>query len=287
MVVELKNFRLDNKIGEGGQAKVFRITNDLAIKIYNDKSLSNLNVMSLLDAIEFGSNLENKTSDYLFRSSSWPRDVIQSNGKVVGITMSLAPSSSYVKRPKTDKSIFLSFNHLIKPIMPALSGVVPDINGLKRVEILLNFLRLTEFLHSHCFILGDISGNNISWSSNSSQIFLMDCDSARRTGKPSALPQMETIYFTDPSPMPSYLEHQSSLDTDNYRIGLLVVAVLTKTFPLTPGKVIPKLALRELEKVASQVNLPSLPIHVKNLWTQLGLGSGLRPNSTEWIAAFN
>jgi hypothetical protein len=93
------------------------------------------------------------------------------------------------------------------------------------------------------------------------------------------------MYFDDPSPVPSFGKHQSSLDSDNFRIGVIVVAVLTRTLPLTPGKVLPKLALRELEKVASQVNLPYLTIRVKNLWAQLGLGSGLRPNSSEWIAA--
>ena len=285
MVVELKNLRLDNKIGEGGQAKVFKISNNLAVKIYNEKSVATLNTDSLLEAIAFGSSLEKSSKDYLFNSTSWPRDIVQNQGAVIGVSMSLAPMSAYVKRPNSEKLIFLSFNHLITPIMPALAGVVPEIDGSKKVEILLNFLKLTEFLHRNSFILGDISGNNISWSSTNSQIFLMDCDSARKIGKPPALPQMETIYFTDPSPMPSVIEHQSSFDTDNYRIGLLIVAVLTRTFPLTPGKVIPKSALRELDKTASQANLPNLSFQIKNLWAQLGLGAGLRPNSSEWIAA--
>jgi serine/threonine protein kinase len=286
MVIELGNFRLDknSKLGEGGQAIVYKINDHTAGKIY--KKPQEVNIVALTEMINFLKSLNSLERRRFENETSWPKDVVQESKVTVGITMSLAPNDCFVPRSSTnDEKVLLTFNHLVMPLLPA-HKFVPKMNPHDRISILQSLLSLINLLHSHFYILGDISGKNIAWSPITKKVFLMDCDSARMVGKASALPQMQTIQFEDPDPMP-HLTHQSSLDTDNYRIGLLIVGVITQHFPLQPGKALPKNAQRELDNAADFLNNPKLKIEVRRLWNQLGLGAGLRPNPFEWTAALS
>jgi serine/threonine protein kinase len=284
MVVDLRNFKLDknSKLGEGGQAIVYKLNNQTAGKIY--KKPQEVNIVALTEMVNFLKSLNTLERQRFENETSWPIDVVQESTVTVGITMSLAPNDYFVSRSsKNNEKVLLTFNNLVMPLLPA-HKFVPQMNSYDRITILQSLLSLVNLLHSHFYILGDISGKNIAWSPITKKVFLMDCDSARMVGKASALPQMHTIQFEDPDPMP-HLIHQSSLDTDNYRIGLLIVGVLTQHFPLQPGKALPKNAQRELDNVADFVNNPKLKIEIRRLWNQLGLGAGLRPNPLEWAAA--
>ena len=285
MVVQKGILKLDKgeKLGEGGQAIVYKIDNTTAAKIY--KNRQEVDTEALYEMVRFQNSLSGRERSRLENETSWPREIIQENELTVGVLMPLAPMEYFVRRsPNSKEQVLLTFNNLLMPILPAQKVFVPEVSANDRIKILQNFLSLSSWLHERMYILGDISGKNIAWSPTTKRTFLMDCDSARRVGKSSALPQMHTIQFEDPTPMP-HLEHQSSLDTDNFRIGLIVVGVLTQNFPLTPGKILPKLAQRELDKVADTVGKSELKLAVRQLWTQLGLGAGLRPNSEEWATA--
>jgi hypothetical protein len=146
----------------------------------------------------------------------------------------------------------------------------PDIDG--RLGIARNTVALFRLLHSRRLVVGDVSMSNLLWSP-AGQIFLLDCDGVRELGAVPVLPQPETLDWDDPSQPAS----GPDLDTDRYKLALLVARVLTRSPALRPGA-----------PVARPPGLPErIAGEVAARFAEAAGPRGSRPDAAQWARALD
>jgi hypothetical protein len=156
-------------------------------------------------------------------------------------------------------------------IVPA-AGVSAQI----RVEVAREFAKLVATLHGKGLVIGDVSMSNVLWTGTDGgavTIFLIDCDGIRRLGSRPVLPQADTLDWNDPLQPPS----GPDLDTDRYKIALLVGRVLTMSPYVRPGDPLP-FVQGIPDKTAARLTV---------LWKQAAGPHGTRPAANQWSLALS
>lgn len=257
-------------LGEGGQGVVTRVSGaeQLVYKEYMSH-VGAVNGTALAQLIEFIHGLEPDERRVLMEQCAWPVARVVDGDRVTGFLMPLLPDDFYWTIGGSRKPVELQYL-LYKPNWAWQDTPQPDIRG--RVEIALAAARLVERLHHHGWVIGDISFRNLLWRPISPhRIFMIDCDGLRRHGSEPVLQQAHTPDWDDP--------HQPStgpdLDTDRYKLALLVARVLSRTAGVRPGQ---KLALLPgLEQPTANA--------VNELFARAGGPHGTRPIASEWVQA--
>ncbi|MEW2352980.1 hypothetical protein [Spirillospora sp. NPDC029432] len=262
----------DEPLGEGGQGVVWRVggSEKLVYKEYL-RNAGTPFAPALVDLVESGRRLPDTDSRALLDQSAWPLARVVHEGAVTGFLMREIPaefagSIGGKRRPLELQYLLYKPNHAWRSLH------LPD--GAGRVQIAMAAVRLIDLLHGHGFVLGDISFRNLLWSqSQPYRIFMLDCDGVRRHGGEPVLPQAQTPEWEDPHLPPTGLD----LDTDRYKVALLVGRVLSRDAYVRPGK-----DLQLLEGID-----PHIADAVTRLFAKAAGPHGFRPTAREWLQALS
>ncbi|MEU0478537.1 hypothetical protein ABZ260_05020 [Streptosporangium sp. NPDC006013] len=257
-------------LGEGGQGVVTRVhgPGPLVYKEYMPQA-GTVNGHALADLVSFGHALPPGDRQLLFAHCAWPVARVLHGDRVTGFLMHEVPGE--FRGTIGGKSKLVELQYLLyTPNWSWQDLHQPDLEG--RVTIALLAAQLIDLLHGHGFVLGDISFRNLLWRpAPPYRIFVLDCDGFRRHGGEPVLRQAHTPDWDDP--------HQPAtgpdLDTDRYKLALLMGRLLTRNAYVRPGAE-PEL-LSGLD--------PYVATAVTGLFAQAATPRGLRPTAAEWAQA--
>ena len=135
-------------------------------------------------------------------------------------------------------------------------------------------MNLIGFLQRYSLVVGDVSAQNLLWTCEGApRVFLLGCDALRLVGAPSALPEGETPDWRDPllgSRVPD-------MDSDNYKVALVVGRILSQEPYVRPGE-----TLRLLEGIPEGV-----ATGVRECFAAAAHPAGKRPAIHNWTDALS
>ena len=270
--IEEADLRLGDEVGSGGQGRVFRVHNAPYGIVYKQFRSAGANSGALELLVGFPTSLPAGDRDRLLRQSAWPRARVTHQGQLTGFLMQQVPDRFYA-RSSAGVNKARELQYLIYERKPAWGDIAhSDVSAATRIEVAGQFAALADLLHSKSLVIGDVSMSNVLWApGDPPSVMLIDCDGIRQLGSSPVLPQAETPEWNDP--------HQPQggpdLDTDRYKLALLVGRVLCKSPYIRPGE--------PLQPV------PDLPVNVAlavdRLWARAAGPRGDRPHAREWAAA--
>ncbi|MFJ2033731.1 hypothetical protein [Streptosporangium sp. NPDC087985] len=257
-------------LGEGGQGVVTRVIGHgrLVYKEYMPQAGA-VNDGALSDLVSFGDNLPPVDRQSLLSQCAWPVARVRDGDRVTGFLMREVPGEFLGTIGGTSKLV--EAQYLLFPPNWAWQDLhQPDITG--RTEIALVAARLIGLLHGHGFVLGDISFRNLLWQpAPPYRVFVLDCDGFRRHGGEPVLRQAHTPDWDDPL-QPST---GPDLDTDRYKLALLIGRILARDAHVRPGKALALLPGLE----------PRTAEAVTELFARAAGPRGSRPIAGEWVQA--
>jgi hypothetical protein len=228
---DLKNIRIGDELGAGGQGKVFNVHDPLidgkptALKLYSQKALENLNAATLANFVSFGRQLPRPDMNWLYDNYAWPASVVVKGDQTCGFLM-LKASPDY------------SFDFLTqaKGPRPRLSHVAYLLNDddytwdmglwvtdLDRLIILKTVATSLRRLHGMDIAFGDLSPKNVLFRLHPDpRSFFIDCDAVRLKDE-TALEQVETVDWKAPDDEP-----MATRATDSYKFGLLAIRLFAR-----------------------------------------------------------
>ncbi|WP_327104883.1 hypothetical protein [Nonomuraea glycinis] len=257
-------------LDKGGQGVVTRVLGpeNLVYKGYMPQA-GHVNGTALAELVDFGHRRTAGEVGFLLAQCAWPIARVVHEGRVTGFLMPHVPQEFYGQIGGKRKLVELQYL-LYEPNWAWQDLHQPDVRG--RLEIATLAAKMIDLLHTHGWVVGDLSFRNLLWRPGAPyKVFMLDCDGLRRHGGEPVLRQAHTPDWDDP--------HQPSsgpeLDTDRYKLALLVGRVLTRTASVRPGQ--------------EPTLLPSLPDQVltavRELFTRAHGPRGSRPSAAEWVQA--
>jgi hypothetical protein len=283
--VRLSSLRLGEKLGSGGQGDVYLLRQwqghnqaGTAFKRYRDK---NANARALLALVDFPGMLAPDAFTSLRSQTAWPLSCVTDGKRVAGFLMRTVPGR-FIGRVSNGTPRLRELQYLLYPPKPLWGDITP-LDATGRIVVAEAFVRLVRLLHEHSIVLGDISMRNILWCAGKPstpgkaaelpRIFVIDCDSARRIGFPPVLPQPQTVDWDDPQ-MPA---SGPDLDTDRYKVALVVGRVLAARHDIRPGD-----AWRPVDGVPWRIAEA-----VRECFNEAAKPRNFRPDVGWWVQALN
>ena len=262
--IEVDSLAVEGELGDGGQGKVFSLPSDEVLKKYHDHLRGNLRAEVLSDLIQLAERLSCNGMP-VEQWAAWPRARVAINGQVVGFVMPRVPEgySIFVG----GKLRLANLSYLATTPAP-MWGPVRLPSDAQRVAILSRLAAVMESLHRHDLVIGDLSFNNILWSSDPVGVMLIDCDGVHPERGTSAMPQADTIDWGDPLGV----SDPPDKDRDRYKLSLAIVRVLSRQLSATPADA-RRLALALPEEQMDPV---------LRLLDRAAGPRGTRPTATEW-----
>lgn len=228
------------QLADGGQGRVYRVSArpDHLFKRYLPGVLDELNVTELGQLIARPATMTQSDQRYLREVAAWPLAPVVDGGQCVGFLMRSAPSR--FSATLRERACLLELQYLLYPIKPMWRELnLPDLE--QRRELAKCYARYFQVLHRYDVIVGDVSMRNFLWTlSGSPGIFALDCDSYRINGHHPALPQPHTQDWSDPTTAAG----RATLDSDRYKLALLIIRLLLGRAYLTPHAVLHDASLR-------------------------------------------
>ena len=271
-------FQQGNELGSGGQGWVYRVhgqSEPTAFKKYkNPRSADPFALKTLADV---PGQLQPSERDRLHQQTAWPLARVYDKGKLSGFLMReipaqfMAPISSGSMKKR-------ELQYLLYPRVPLWGDIVPagGVSTQTRIDVAREFTALVTLLHSSTLVIGDVSMLNLLWTGTGGQpvtIFLIDCDGIRRLGQAPVMPQVDTPGWRDDMQPPT----GPDLDTDRYKLALMVGRTLSCKAELYPGK----------HPLALPPDVPDrMADRVQALWKQAAEPYGQRPDAKQWLNAF-
>ncbi|MGW3362251.1 hypothetical protein ACWDOR_04840 [Streptosporangium canum] len=219
--------------------------------------------------MNFGDNLPPAERHLLLGVCAWPVARVRDGDRITGFLMHEMPAEFLHTIGGASTPVEARYL-LFQPGRARQDLRQPDVAG--RTGIALAAARLVDLLHGHGFVLGDLSSRNLLWQpAPPHKIFVLDCDGLRRHGGEPVLRQAHTPGWDDPL-QPST---GPDLDTDRYKLALLIGRVLACDAHVRPGKeltLLPGLEPRTAHAVA-------------DLFARAAGPRGSRPIAREWVQA--
>ncbi|WP_150241576.1 hypothetical protein [Nocardiopsis quinghaiensis] len=269
--VERDALTLGEELGRGGQGTVHRVAGGPhAGLVYKHYTLSGADPRVLERLVMLPHDLTDTERARLFALSCWPLARVVSKGFLTGFLMREIPEE-FVGRTRGGGSRLQELQYLIFQSKPMWGDIVPpDVHG--RLELVRQYVSLFQLLHSRGLVVGDVSMSNLLWTAGGGYgVFMLDCDGVRRSGDSPVLPQADTDSWDDPEQPPT----GADLETDRYKLSLLVGRVLSRHKNVRPGEPLDL--------------LPGLPSAVVDAVTRrfeaAGKGYGTRPDAHQWGVA--
>ncbi|MFE3458131.1 hypothetical protein ACFXKD_11340 [Nocardiopsis aegyptia] len=263
---------LGEVLGRGGQGEVYRVEGGShAGLVYKEYMRADADPSALDRLVAMPVHRFTETERArLYALSSWPLARVVADGAVTGFLMREIPER-FVGRVRGGRTQLRELQYLIFEPKPMWGEITPpDVQG--RLEIVRRYTSLFQLLHARGLVVGDVSMSNLLWTADGGiDVFMLDCDGVRESGRSPVLPQAQTPDWNDPELPPT----GADLETDRYKLALLVGRVLSRHKNVRPGEPL------EL--------LPGLPSAVADAVTRrfawAAAGYGCRPDAHQWGVA--
>lgn len=272
MSVDLTQLEVGDLLGDGGQAEVFTVLNrpGQAFKQYRAHELPKLNAAALEDLVAETRSLmpEGRPISYW---ATWPTEIVVSRGTIVGFLMPLIDSQFFLSEARLAGKE-ASFSYLACAPAPFWGNVtLPGQDD--RLVLLAQMAGILQALHHRHLVVGDISWNNVLWSTKEPRVLLLDCDGIRPAARPPVAPQLDSPDFEDPYAAPG---SPPDADRDCYKFALLVLRVLSRQLTARPDAG-GRHGLHELR--------PDQESMTEQLLQRAAGQPGTRPTAIEWRQA--
>lgn len=269
MSVELAELHLGPMLGSGGQAEVFQVSNrpGLVFKRYLPHVLAALNAEALrgLVAEEAHLQLEGHPISYW---ATWPTEVVVDHGATIGFLMPIIEPEFFLSQGRL-AGLEASFSYLACEPAPFWGDVeLPDQQD--RLILLAKVAGVLQSLH-HCgLVFGDISWNNILWSTQQPRVLFLDCDGVFADTRRAFSVEFYTPDFDDPLAVPG---SPPDADRDCYKFSLLVLRVLSRQLTARPDHD----GAHDLRDL-----LPEQEERIQEILRRSAAPPQSRPTATEW-----
>ncbi len=270
--IEEGSLQLGDELGRGGQGSVRRVLGWSGPLVYKRYTVTGANGTALAELVRLPATLSPADRDRLLRDTAWPLARVVQGTQLTGFLMQAIPGR-YLGPNGAGDMKERQLQYLLFEPKPMWGNIVPvQVTAVLRVSVATECTRLVYLLHGKGLVIGDVSLMNVLWTpGDPAEVFLIDCDGIRLTGARPVLPQAETPDWNDPLQGPS----GPDLDTDRYKLALLVGRVLSGSASLRPGQ---PLTLR-----------PDIPDRIRTqaaaLWQRASGPRGSRPDAWEWLQA--
>jgi hypothetical protein len=266
-----ESLQLGDELGNGGQGIVKRVHGWAGPLVYKQYKLTGANGAALSELVRLPATLPPTDRDRLMRNTAWPLARVVHAGQVTGFLMEAIPER-YLGPNTVGKMKERTLQYLLYEPRSMWGNIVPvQMTASLRVSVATEWTRLMHLLHGRNLVIGDISLSNVLWTPGSpTEVFLIDCDGIRATGGRPVLRQADTPEWNDPQQGSS----GPDVDTDRYKLALLVGRVLSGKATLRPG-----------ETLTFHSDTPDrIGAQVTRLWKRAEV-RGNRPDAWEWLQA--
>jgi hypothetical protein len=269
--IPFRTLKLGRQLGKGGEGEVFDVANQpgYAFKRYFRSSVNGQSLRMLAD---FPASLDDYSRDKLLTQTAWPLACVTDGGAVIGFIMNKVPAPFFGETEAGKK--LRELQYLLYPPKPMWGSITP-LGSVGRLDLARAFITLMRILHDNSTVLGDISMLNLLWSPGSpARLFLIDCDSARRSGHPPVLQGApQTPDWEDPKMPPT----GPDIDTDCYKAALVIGRILAAVPSVRPGE-----PLRLLPDIPQNIADPA-----RACFDRAAGAYGTRPDLSQWAQALS
>lgn len=264
------------ELGSGGQGTVYRVDGQPGL-VFKRYKVTGADPDALKILVDLPAQLPPSERNRLHASTAWPLARVYDKGQLSGFLMQEIPSR-FTAANDAGGIKLRELQFLVYPRKPLWGQIVPPdgVSAQARIAVAREFTHLVSLLHSKALIVGDVSMNNVLWTGTDgapASIFLIDCDGIRKLGSRPVLRQAETLDWNDPQQPAS----GPNLDTDRYKLALLVGRVLSVSAYARPGEplaLVPGVPDRVAERVLAT-------------WQRAAGPQGSRPGPAEWALALS
>jgi hypothetical protein len=163
----------------------------------------------------------------------------------------------------------LELQFLLYPKRPMWSDLVLP-TAEERCVLARRYVLLLQALHRNDLVVGDVSMKNLLWTlAGGPGVFAIDCDGFRVAGHRPAVRQAETSGWRDPDARPGV----ATVDSDRYKLALLVLRVLLADHAVTPRSI--------ADSPESRAELGTAITELSDL----ARSPGERPTAGQWLDA--
>ncbi|MBN0045967.1 hypothetical protein JS756_18015 [Streptomyces actuosus] len=269
--VALGSLRLGGRMGDGGQGEVFDVEGPGRLLYKSYREPHKVAADRLAHLVDLRQQLTGADRDRLDREAAWPLCRVVDGGRVTGFLMRRAPDAMTWRDARGDARL-TELSYLLRAPKAAWRAV-PQPSPSERFALVLAVVELFDRMHSLGLVVGDVSQANVLWTVHPGPaVHLLDCDGVRLAGRPPVLTQADTPDWHDPMALPGAV----TVDSDRYKVALVIGRVLAQDAYAAPGRPLTLLAgvLDDRREAA-----------VRALWQQAAGPRGGRPHLGQWRAA--
>lgn len=277
--IQERQLTIGAKLGEGGEGEVFDLAGGyggFVYKRYRAHGAANGEALERLVALP--GEVTPDERERLIRQTSWPLARVLDGEEVTGFVMRKVPPEFWgtAGDPEHPRPRLRELQYLLFAPKPMWGDIrPPDASG--RLQLVRQAAALFHLVHRKHLVIGDVSMSNLLWSASPLALFMVDCDGFRVAGSRTVLPYGETPDWEDPGRPRGGQTPEQSLDSDRYKLALVVGRVLARDPKLRPG-----------DELAPVGDLPErVAAAVPRLFAEAGRPRGLRPDAAQWIRALS
>ncbi|WP_406169890.1 hypothetical protein [Streptomyces sp. NBC_00996] len=269
--VPLGSLTLGTRVGDGGQGEVYDVDGPGRLLYKSYREPQKVDGAELAALVTLRQGLAPADRDRLDREAAWPLCRVVNGGRVTGFLMYRAPDSM-TWRTSRGEARLTELSYLLRAPKAAWHAV-PQPSPAERYALAVAAVELFQWLHALGLVVGDVSQANVLWAARPGPApYLLDCDGVRLVGRPPVLEQADTPDWHDPLAAPGAV----TVDSDRYKVALVVGRVLSQDAYVAPGK-----PLRPLSGVLDDRRENA----VTALWEQAAGPRGSRPHLAQWRTA--
>lgn len=267
-------------LGTGGQAEVFELPAPWHQQVFKRyKPGIGVDAASMDQLIEWRVGLPKLARLSLDEHACWPLGRVVEKKATVGVLLNRAPENfSFVNRSNNRRLQELQHLFLVDRARKKGQTVLEPVDRIRVVRQLAELLR---FFARHGIVHGDLSMKNLLWAapgeSETSMLFVLDCDGVRMGNRPAPLPDpVATPGWVDPRVERGEIRAHDE-QSDLYALAL----AFYRCYYGQNG---------DIDGQASSVRCPVWPPTPPEIQSLLGRGLShrpARPSAEEWIIALD
>ena len=273
--VQLSALAPFEEIGDGGQGTVYRLPRSPGwlLKRYHSHIPVNPDELGML--IDRPRRMTDDDRRFVLAATAWPVILVFDRHHCVGFLMSEAPARFGAEL--AGRAVLRELQYLVYQQRKMWRELrLPSL--AERRALVRAYVRLFQVFHRYGVIMGDVSMRNLLWTlEGDPRVFAIDCDGFRLEGRPSALPHAQTPDWADPATP----DGRATLDSDRYKLALVVIRVLLTDPRVTPEDIVAVPQLRS--DLRSRLDPAVADAVLDLLW--LAERPGQRPLAEDWAHA--